>query len=64
MKYIDLYCSITAEDEMGGEGGTLDKTRHLCDSGLRVSGGQVVGGGGGEFSHAPSSDLTLLNIIV
>lgn len=33
-----------------GEGGTPDKTRHLCDSGLRVSGGRVVGGGGGVSS--------------
>ena len=59
MKYIDLYCSITAEDEMGG---SPDETRHLCDSALRVWGGG--GGGGLGVSHAPPSDLTLLKIIV
>ena len=47
---------------MGG-GGSPGKTRHLYDSALRVSDDGGVGGGG-EFSHAPPSDLTLLKIIV
>ena len=54
MKYIDLYCSITAEDEMGG---SPDETRHLCDSALRVWGGGGRGAGG-ESCSSLRSDTT------
>ena len=62
VKYIDLYCSLTAEDEMGGGGHSRQNEASLWlgTAGLRWAGW----GGGGEFSNAAPSDLTLLKIIV